>query len=137
MDVSKILEGNKNKIGYKLGDATQELDPDFDYTQKACLQFRGNKNGIRAKLGVLPSHDNNNAVQMTEPTVKNTSQHNHNEMVTHVGKVNAYHELSCMQNTASDETLSLLQVSPHFTFHLFQKSATTWTFQNGSPYKKL
>ena len=32
---------------------------------------------------------------------------------------------------------SLLQVSPHFTFHSFRKSATTWAFQNGVSLQEI
>ena len=101
--VSKILEGNKNKTGKKLGDVTRDLHHDLNHIQKACLPLRGNKNGIRAKLGALPSHDSYD-VQMTESTVTNTSNYSCTEMVTNMAKENACHELSCMQNKDTDET---------------------------------
>ena len=86
MHVSKSLEGNKNKTGKNLGDVPQDPHHDLNHTQKARLLFRGNKNGIRAKLGTLPSHDTYDDVQMTEPTVTITSQHNHKAMVTDIKK---------------------------------------------------
>ena len=33
--------------------------------------------------------------------------------------------------------LSILRVSPHFTFHSFRKSATTWAFQNGVSLQEI
>ena len=32
---------------------------------------------------------------------------------------------------------ALLHVSPHFTFHSFRKSATTWAFQNGDSLQEI
>ena len=108
--VSKILEGNKNKTGKKLGDVTRDLHHDLNYIQKACLPLRGNKNGIGAKLGALPSHDSYD-VQMTESTVTNISNYSCTEMVTDMAKENACHELACMQNKNTDETVMLYDIS--------------------------
>ena len=111
VDISQSLEGNKNKTGYKLGDSRHELYHDIEYNQQASLQSRGNKNKIRAKSGVLPSHDNGNAVKMAEQTVKTSSQHKQNEKVTHAGNVNACHELPCMQYTDNDRTCMIYDMA--------------------------
>ena len=104
VDVSQSLEGNKNKTGYKLDDSTHKLHHDIEHRQQAISQSRGNKNGIRAKLGVIPSHDNHNAVKMTEQTVKTCSQHNQNAKVRQACNADACHELPCMQHTDDDKT---------------------------------
>ena len=109
--VSKILEGNKNKTWKKLGDDTRDPYHDLSQTQKARSLFKGNKNGTRAKLGALPSHDNYDDVQMAEPIVTITSQHNHNTMVTNIEKVDACHELACMQDIDTDETHMLYDIA--------------------------
>ena len=82
VDVSTSLEGNNNKTGEKLGDSIHQIcDPDIEHSQQTILQSKGNKNGITAKLVLMPSHDNGNALKMTEETVKASSQHTQNKKV--------------------------------------------------------
>ena len=111
VDISQSLEGNKNKTGYKLGDSTHELHHAIEHNQQANLQSRGNKNGIRAKLGVLPSYDKGNAMEMTEQTVKTSSLYKQNEKVIHAGNVNACHDLSCVQQTGNDSTCMIYDMA--------------------------
>ena len=71
VNISTSLEGNKNKTGQNWDNTTQNIrDLGIEDSHQAISQFRGNKNGIGAKLGLMPSHVNENALKIFEETGK-------------------------------------------------------------------
>ena len=114
VDLSTPLEGNKNKTGQTLGDSTHKIcDSDIKQGQQASLQFRGNKNAIRAKLGLMPGQDNDNTLKMTEETVNASSQRNLSEKIRTENSLAACHDLSCIQQQDNDNIIYDIVNPPH------------------------
>ena len=101
------MEGNKNKTGQNSDALTQNIhDLVIEDSNQAILQSRANKNGIGAKLDLMPSHDNDIALKMTEETGK-LSQDLDNAKVSTSITTAASHELACIQQQ-NDEDMHMI-----------------------------
>ena len=112
---STTSKGNKNKTGNKLGQVPQEVQQSglVDHSEHQVPNFRGNKNGPRAKLGLVLV-DNDISTQCHNDISSNRASH-HTAFTKAIDTQSVCnstsHDLACVEERSGDDYVYLYDVS--------------------------
>ena len=112
---STTSKGNKNKTENKLGQVPQEVQQSglVDHSEHQVPNFRGNKNGPRAKLGLVLV-DNDSSTQCHNDISSNRASHHTGftkAIDTHSVCNSTSHDLACVEERSGDDYVYLYDVS--------------------------